>query len=104
MDFTHFQPWYISVLGTILLFWSPFSTFTRLGIIWRRVVIWVYFGDKMRGSSKPTIEQVRGRHLESTIDRCTLYAINQQQSAQSPAGLKPKSRHNYGNTPGQLLT
>ncbi|KAF3555420.1 hypothetical protein F2Q69_00013576 [Brassica cretica] len=47
----------------------------------------------MRGSSKLTIELVRGQHLESTIDRCTLCAIDPQGSVQSQAGLKPKSRH-----------
>ena len=43
-------------------------------------MIWVHFGDKMRGSSKLTIEQVRGRHSKSTIDRCTPCAIDRREA------------------------
>ncbi|KAF3606215.1 hypothetical protein DY000_02048934 [Brassica cretica] len=52
----------------------------------------------MRRSSKLTIEQVRGRHLEFTIDRCTLCAVDRQRSACMT------SRHTRRNAQGGLVT
>ena len=41
------------------MFWSLFNTFTGPGMIWRKMMIGMHFGDKMRGSSKLTIEPLR---------------------------------------------
>ena len=46
MDFSHFYPWYIRVLGTIYYVLESFL-FTGSGVFWRKVVILLHFGDKM---------------------------------------------------------
>ena len=49
------------------MFRSLLRTFTGSETFWKKMMIWMHFGDKMRGSSKLTFELVRGRQSESTI-------------------------------------
>ena len=41
-----------------IIYWSFFSTFTGPIVFWRKVMIWVNFREKMRGSSQLTIKPI----------------------------------------------
>ena len=81
--------------------------FSGFGVIWRKVVILVHFGDKMIKTRSWRSTTTIDRWAKATIDRHTLCGIDQWGSAHKrywvSADLKPKSHKNYRITPDEFL-